>query len=159
MANKISSERKVTYYIGIACTIVGFILFISSFFSGIDNSSPMNSISTQNFSMETPSFFKQAVVGMILIIVGAILIRVGSQGLAGSGIVLDPEKAREDLKPFNEVKGKMINDVVENIDVVNNLSEQSKDNAPREIIKVKCRECGALNDEDAKFCKECGKSI
>lgn len=27
------------------------------------------------------------------------------------------------------------------------------------IIKIKCRECGTLNDEDAKFCDECGTSF
>jgi type I restriction-modification system DNA methylase subunit len=29
----------------------------------------------------------------------------------------------------------------------------------KEVIKIKCRSCGTLNDEDAKFCKECGKEI
>lgn len=26
-------------------------------------------------------------------------------------------------------------------------------------VRVKCRECGALNLEDAKFCSACGKSM
>jgi len=29
----------------------------------------------------------------------------------------------------------------------------------KEVIKIKCRECGTLNDEDAKFCDECGTSF
>lgn len=70
---------------------------------------------------------------------------------------MDPDKAREDLKPFSESKGKMINDVVENIDIVKNISHHSKEREIIEVIKLKCRECGELNDEDAKFCKECGK--
>lgn len=157
MADKISQERKTTYYIGIACLIIGFILFISSFFSGF--STLQNNFQSSQFDSPDLSFIKRSLLGFVCIIAGGVLMAIGSKGLAGSGVILDPEKAREDLKPFNEVKGKMINDVVENIDVVNNLKEQSNDNAPREIIKVKCRECGALNDEDAKFCKECGKSI
>ena len=26
-------------------------------------------------------------------------------------------------------------------------------------VRVKCRECGALNLEDAKFCSQCGKAV
>lgn len=26
-------------------------------------------------------------------------------------------------------------------------------------VRVKCRSCGALNLEDAKFCSQCGRSI
>lgn len=74
----------------------------------------------------------------------------GARGAAGSGLVLDPDNAREDLKPYNEATGKMINDVISNIDVVDKLSRQGEE---KEIIKIKCRSCGCLNDEDTKFCK------
>lgn len=30
---------------------------------------------------------------------------------------------------------------------------------PKEVIKIKCPGCGALNDEHAKFCGECGNSF
>ena len=30
---------------------------------------------------------------------------------------------------------------------------------PEKIIMVKCRECGKLNEEDLKFCQECGKQL
>lgn len=149
MSNKISNERKVIYYIGVCLVVIGFILFMSSFFADMDTS----------FSMETPSFFKRAVAGMICMIVGTVLGGIGRSGAAGSGLLLDPEKAREDLKPFNESKGKMINDVVENIDIIKNIKQPSKEGSHIEVIKIKCRECGELNDEDAKFCKECGKMM
>lgn len=29
----------------------------------------------------------------------------------------------------------------------------------RDIVKVRCRECGFLEDEGAKFCSDCGKAI
>jgi len=60
------------------------------------------------------------------------------------------------LKPFNEAGGKMINDVISNIDVVDKLVKPKEE---KEIIKIKCRSCACLNDEDAKFCKNCGKEI
>ena len=27
------------------------------------------------------------------------------------------------------------------------------------VVVIRCRACGALNDEDAKFCKACGKAL
>lgn len=81
---------------------------------------------------------------------------LGSKGLAGSGLVLDPEQAREDLKPFNQAKGKMINDVIENIDVLDDFKGGT---AYKEIIKIKCRNCRELNDEDSKYCKSCASVL
>jgi hypothetical protein len=93
---------------------------------------------------------------MVLIIVGAIVMNIGARGAAGSGMLLDPDKAREDLKPFNEAKGGMINDVISNIDALDNVL---KPKAEKEVIKIRCRGCSSLNDEDAKFCKSCGREI
>ena len=155
MSNKISNERKAIYYLGIFFVVTGFILFISGFLV----------VEDPGFSMGPPIFFKRAVMGMVCIVIGAILTTIGLRGMAGSGLILDPEKAREDLKPFNTAKGEMINDVLENIDVVQNLANgfsdrtTSNESSTKEIVKIRCRECSALNEEDAKFCKACGKSM
>ncbi|MDF2821379.1 MAG: hypothetical protein K0R15_1820 [Clostridiales bacterium] len=91
-----------------------------------------------------------------MIIAGFIIMNIGARGAAGSGLLLDPEKAREDLKPFNEAKGGMINDVISNIDIVGNLTKPQEN---KEVIKIRCKSCKSLNEEDAKFCKGCGKEI
>lgn len=70
--------------------------------------------------------------------------------------MLDPEQAREDSKPFNEAAGGMINDVISYIDAIDHIT---KAQSPKEIVKIRCRNCNGLNDEDAKFCKSCGVSI
>jgi len=31
--------------------------------------------------------------------------------------------------------------------------------SPETVVKIRCRECGKLNEEDSKFCQECGKQI
>jgi hypothetical protein len=147
--SKITNQRKITYYIGMGMIIVGFLLFMSVFLSVasfMDNTS---------FTSSGPSF-KNAIIGMILMISGTFVSNIGAKGAAGSGLVLDPDKAREDLKPFNEAKGAMINDVISNIDIVDDLVHTHTE---KEVIKIRCRSCGSLNDEDAKFCKNCGKEI
>jgi hypothetical protein len=146
---KISKERKATYYVGIGLVVIGFLLFISVFFfaAGFMND-PFSSGRTPPFS--------NAVIGMVLIIAGSLIMTIGAKGAAGSGLLLDPEKAREDLKPFNESKGKMINDVISNIDVVDRITRPQEE---KEVIKIRCRSCGVLNDEDAKYCKGCAEEL
>jgi len=146
---KITKQRKVTYYVGIGMMGLGFVLFVSVFFAF---ASFMNA---PFIGSEGPSF-TNSILGMVFMIVGSFVMNIGAKGAAGSGIVLDPEKAREDLKPFNEAKGEMINDVISNIDIVDNIAKSHEE---KEVIKIRCRNCESLNDEDAKFCKGCGKEI
>lgn len=147
MSNKISDERKALYYLGLVLMVLGFIMFISTFFTFARG---------DVFDMSGGSMMVTPVIGMIFMIVGGILRGIGEKGAAGSGLLLDPEKAREDLKPHSVAKGKMINDAVENIDLVKKMGETSQG---KEIIKIRCRNCGQLNDEDAKFCKSCGREV
>lgn len=152
MSNKISVERKALYYIGMGLVVIGFILFISGFFIFGRGFDPF-------FDSGMPPFFKRALIGMICIIVGRVLMNIGARGAAGSGIILDPEKAREDIKPYSSATGGIINDVIENIDIVKNKKNSHDKKELQQIIKVKCQSCGELNDEDAKFCKSCGDKI
>jgi len=149
MSNKISTERKGLYYLGLVLMVAGVMLFLSSFFIANE----------PGFSMGPPPFFQRALIGMICIIIGSVLMNVGLKGTAGSGLILDPNKARDDLKPFSSAKGKIINDVIENIDVVRNISDIQSEKEVKDIIKVRCSSCRELNDEDAKFCKSCGKQM
>lgn len=55
--------------------------------------------------------------------------------------------------------GGMINDVIENIDMVKEKNSAISKMEIREIVKIRCRACGELNDEDAKFCKSCGDKM
>lgn len=156
--SKLSNQRKATYYIGMGMTILGFILFISVFFSFIGMMNrDMNSLNIMEpFGFNRGPSFGRPLIGMILMIVGQLVMRVGARGAAGSGIILDPDRAREDLKPYSEAAGGMINDVISNIDAFDKKEEPTE---TKEIIKVRCRDCGGLNDEDARFCKACGKPL
>jgi ribosomal protein L40E len=151
---KISSERKATYYIGIGMMILGFLLFISVFFSAA--SFMNNPFAGSGIGAGRGPSFTNAVLGMVLIIAGSIIMNIGAKGAAGSGLLLDPQKAREDLKPYSEAAGEMINDAINNIDVVDKIANSRSE---KEIIKIRCRSCGSLNDEDAKYCKSCGEKI
>ena len=94
------------------------------------------------------AFWVGALVCMVLAAGGKALRTIGARGAAGSGLVLDPEQAHEDLAPWAQTGGKLVKDAIESSGI-----------AGRQVVKVKCRGCAALNDEHAKFCGQCGAPL
>jgi len=138
--NEISSQRKGLYYTGLVLVVIGIMMFMSTFVLSMMNPFGGNP-------------FINAVIGMIMIMIGNVLMAVGRRGLAGSGIILDPNQAREDLKPYSKQAGGMINDALEEVDVIQNIRDDSQ------TIKIRCRNCKGLNDENARYCNHCGKEL
>ena len=152
MAGKISEERKTTYKVGLGMMIVGGIVFASAFVTFLASIANLNSLE-RNFGTYFFLFGLQGVGGMALLIVGSIIRGIGARGLAGSGVVLDPEKAREDLEPFARMAGGIAKDALDEAGIALGGKE------PERVVMVKCQACGKLNAEDAKFCQECGKKL
>ena len=145
MTKRISGERKIAYYLGAALMVIGGLIFLSVFVTGAMNFG--------NFGIDIRSIMLRAIGGMILLAVGSFVRRIGARGLAGSGVVLDPEKARSELEPYSRMAGGMVKDVLDEADIGLNARK------PEKIIMVKCQKCGKLNEEDSKFCQECGEPI
>jgi hypothetical protein len=145
---EISDERKALYYIGAVVIGAGILLFVSNFF--FIARGPEHPFDMSYNPM--PGMVARALGGMALMVIGGALRTVGARGAAGSGLVLDPRQARQDLKPWAQTAGGLVKDA---LDEVNPSLE-----APAEtVVKVRCPKCRALNDEDAKFCKQCGGTL
>lgn len=147
---QISPERKGAYYLGTALSIAGVVVFLSTFWvvaQGVMGSSGME--------VTPQSFILRPVLGMVLLIVGGILRNVGARGLAGSGVLLDPARARDELEPYSRMTGGMVEDALDEADI----DLGSDRDAPGQIVMIRCRECSKLNEEDSKFCQECGKPL
>ncbi|UDQ97246.1 hypothetical protein AAEX28_09395 [Lentisphaerota bacterium WC36G] len=161
MSKEISKERKITYYIGMGLIVIGFLLFISNFVTFIMN---FGNFSSTGFSSIVGGFAR-AFIGMIMMIAGGITMAIGSQGLAGSGVILDPKRARRDRAPFSKMYGGMVKDGLDGAGInINNIAEKiggnsTKQTATTEIIKIKCRACSALNNEKDNFCSSCGQKL
>ena len=89
----ISPERKGIYYLGTILIVVGVLLFASVFLSGVLGFGDCN-----DFHRSARSEGLRAFSGVAITVLGGILRRIGTRGLAGSGIIIDPEKAREDIE-------------------------------------------------------------
>jgi hypothetical protein len=148
MTKQISEGRKAAYYLGMGLMILGGVLFASTFVTFAINFGDFS-----NFESNAKSGMFRAFGGMALLVVGGIIRGIGARGVAGSGVILDPEQARSELEPYSRMAGGMVKDALDEADV-----ELGTGKAER-VIMVKCRECGKLNEEDSKFCQECGKEI
>jgi hypothetical protein len=151
MAKKISEERKSMYKMGLGMQIAGGCLFAGPFIVG-----PLAAMSGNIDSGVIPFVFLLAFIGFGLIAGGGFVRSIAARGKAGSGLVLDPEKAREDLQPWTEMGGEMTKDFLDAADIDLNGIGKSE---PEKVIMIKCQKCGKLNEEDSKFCQECGKSL
>jgi hypothetical protein len=147
MTKQISEERKAAYYLGMGLMILGGLLFASTFVTFV-----MHFGDFSDFESNTKSGMFRAFAGMALLAIGGTVRGIGARGLAGSGVVLDPEKARQELEPYSRMAGGMVKDALDEANV--NLGRKAE-----RVVMVKCPACGKLNEEDAKFCQECGKKL
>jgi hypothetical protein len=148
MSKQISEGRKTAYYIGMGMMGIGFLVFLSSFLiiAFVMISQP----DFNDMGAYGGAFALCAVCGFFLLVTGGFVMRIGAAGLAGSGVVLDPEKARQELEPYSRMAGGMVKDALDEADV-------HLGGSPQRVVMIKCPTCGKLNEEDSKFCQECGK--
>jgi hypothetical protein len=142
-------ERKTLYYAGMGVGVAGLLLFASNFLvvaSGFNDPFAMRD--------GMGGFMGRALGGMALIVAGGAMRNVAARGLAGSGLMLDPEQARRDLEPWSRMGGGMIGDALDEIP-----APRSSDGGVVEVVRVRCPQCRALNDESDKFCGQCGGRI
>lgn len=147
MPREISSERKAAYYLGAVVMAIGILLFFSVFITAA-----MNFGDFTNFEANARSSMFRAFGGMALLVIGAVIRGIGARGLAGSGLVLNPQQAREELEPYSRMAGGMVKDALNEADI-------SIGNTPERVVMVKCHACGNLNEENAKFCNQCGQKL
>jgi hypothetical protein len=109
MANRnISEGRKTAFYVGRVLMVMGFLSFGSTFVSAAMNFGNFDQFEERGRSMALRAF-----LGMGLIVAGVVVSGVGARGLAGSGVVLDPEQARKDVEPWGRMAGGMIRDAID----------------------------------------------
>jgi hypothetical protein len=100
MSQDISPERQTAYYAGMIIMVIGVLLFLSVFVT-----QAMNFGNFENFEGRARWSMFRAISGMVLVVVGQLIRSIGARGMAGSGVVLNPRQAREDLQPYSKMAG------------------------------------------------------
>ncbi|MEC9475849.1 MAG: hypothetical protein VX764_02295 [Planctomycetota bacterium] len=145
MARNITQKQKTGYYLGMILTGIGIIMFTAPFIDVLFNGLEPN-------ERGLPESFKVALVGFVLLAIGNILRSISARGLAGSGLLLAPKQARKDLEPYSRMAGGMIQDALEE------SGGLTSGKAPEKVM-IRCQVCKKLNEEDSRFCQECGEPI
>jgi len=162
MSREISSERKTAYYVGMGLSGFGLLLFCLPFVA-----IPLAMLGGIFFGfgapfVAVPVAFTFGFIGFGLIAVGGVLMRIGRSGLAGAGIILDPGRAREEVEPFSRMEGGILKDRLDEAGLLdeNGLKfARNATNLPEKVIMIRCQHCEKLNEDDSKFCQECGAKM
>lgn len=147
MTRRISEQRKTAFYLGTGLMVIGGLLFASTFIAIL---SSFGGSPSGGSMMETGML--RAFIGIALLAIGGMVRGIGARGLAGSGVILDPKRARQDLEPYSRMAGGMLGDALDEADV--NLGGE-----PEQVVMVRCPACRTLNEEGSKFCQECGDAL
>lgn len=141
---QISPERKTSYYVGMLLTVVGFVTFGSVFVTAVTGFGDFT-----GFQSQVTSSMVRALLGMGMVIAGRALMKVGARGLAGSGALLDPEKAREDMEPWARMAGGVLRDALDeaDVDLKGGAAKRLADAAPAMPFDEKLRRLHKLYEE------------
>jgi hypothetical protein len=131
--------------------LLGAILFLSTFISFAMHFGDFN-----DFETRTRSDALRALAGIVCLIVGGVVAGVGARGPAGSGLLLDPERAARDLQPFARMSGKLTDTAFSEMETVRQTLADISGGGVREVV---CRACQALNDESDRYCGQCGAAM
>jgi hypothetical protein len=101
-------ERLVAFYFGMALTGIGILLFLSDFFGFMARFGDFS-----DFESRSRAGMMRTILGMICIAVGQLMMRFGRSGLAGSGMILDPQRTREELEPWSRMSGGILKDTLD----------------------------------------------
>ncbi|MFO1052948.1 MAG: zinc ribbon domain-containing protein [Planctomycetota bacterium] len=157
---RISGQRQGVFIVGTVLMALGgigvlvcFVGFATSGFRAVGGPPQFGSSGVEN----PFSWWLGVLFSGIALTIGRALRTLGARGIAGSGLVLDPERARRDLEPFARMGGGMVRDALEETGLVGQDAPTAEPKG--ETVKIRCRECRALNDEDARFCDHCGAKL
>ena len=87
---------------------IGLLLFLSTFVSFISHFGDFS-----DFEGRSKSGMMRAFGGMICMGIGQFIMRLGRSGVAGSGVKLDPQEARNDLEPWSRMSGGILKDTLD----------------------------------------------
>jgi hypothetical protein len=147
-------KKKNTRAIGLVLLIVGIFLFIL----GIANIYTVFTTPTDwgNFAQHSSNMMGRFIIGGGMTFLGFFLIGIGYQLYAATHIRGFARFAATETAPATKIMTEAIASGLSR-----GFSEEggSPFSSTKEVIKLKCRNCGYLETEDADFCSKCGERI
>ena len=147
--------KKNVRALGIILLIIGGLLLIY----GVGNIFTVFGTSPGGGTMEefqdTSAWMMQTfLVGGISIFIGFVMVGFGSQMIMASKAKEISKYAASQMAPATE----MVTEAVAS-GLSKGFGGKSPVSGQKEVIKIKCRNCGYLETEDADFCSKCGERM
>ncbi|MFX1487643.1 MAG: hypothetical protein ACFFBI_00725 [Promethearchaeota archaeon] len=147
--------------IGIVMILIGISLIIAGIFFYIISLNSMGNPGSNNFMLFGGATAGSWFGGGVCIIIALILLirayqrEIVRYGYEETGMALGTA-SEEAVNGYGRIIGKGSEALARGIKSAGGLDINT---SKEQIIKIKCRACGTLNDEDAKYCDQCGQPI
>ncbi|QDU86991.1 hypothetical protein Pla175_03450 [Pirellulimonas nuda] len=105
---EIPESRKALYHAGQVVAVIGLLTFLSTFVIGAFYFGDFS-----NFHSLVRNQMLRAIGGMVMIVAGGAMMNVAARGVAGSGLTLDPQRARGEVEPWTRMAGGMAKDALD----------------------------------------------
>lgn len=158
----IQKKRKMKI-IGSITLIIGISLIIAGIYFSIESLNSMGDFSNNNFMLYGGASTGCIFVGVIMLMVTMMMFfRAHQRGIIKyayeeTGMALGTASERA-VDGYGRIIGKGTEAMAKGLQNAGGI-KLDVDTHKEQIIKIKCQACGTLNDENAKFCDECGQSI
>jgi len=155
-----SRKRLLVKIIAFALIIGGIILIITGIITMIHGQSMFGDPDAPWF--ETVSRGGGLLVGGFFMIIPAFFILFVSFGMGAAGRIMDEAGKTFDHDSDYERYEKMIEESSKRRPTGVNRTEETasiSDMDRVQAVKIRCQLCGALNDDDAKFCDQCSQPL
>ena len=155
-------RKKKMKIIGFITLIIGISLIIAGIFFFIASLNSMGEVGNNNFMLFGGATAGCWFVGFVCIMATVMLFRVAYHreilryGYEETGMALGTASEKA-VDGYGRIIGKGSEALASGIKSAGGIKLDIDTNKP--IIKIKCKACGTLNDEDAKYCDECGQPI
>jgi len=134
MRIKIAKRGKIMIILGLIIIVTGIILVVSG--------------------ITSQGLFGLTVAGGFSIVIGFAIAGFGGQFLFASKAGKITQYFAKESSPAMKTTSEAVAD-----GIASGLKKHGMGIGQKEVIKVKCRNCGYLETEDAEFCSKCGKSL
>lgn len=156
-------KRRVVSLIGLLMIIIGIILVIVGAYHIGYLSMNFFKLSFDDFSYYSTMGFGFLAPGMFILIPGLYLVFLANWGKLAQYAYEEGGRAMSKVSDnaingFGRIIGKGSEAMATGIQNAGGVKFDIDTNK-EQVIKIKCRACGTLNDENAKFCDQCGQPI
>ena len=156
MVEEYRTFKKFGLIFGIIFIILGISLFIygTTYWGSGSKEKGEEGWFEENES-QSNLWFRYSALGMLFLFIGGALIYVTQIRKITKYYATETSPA---IKTVGGAIGEGVADGIQRGGGIR-ITDDRRQNGPREVIKVKCRSCGYLETEDAEFCSKCGKKI